>query len=102
MTITFDKGYSNINPSYTEGTTVTMSGWQLQRFIVYWDKSQTESAYERGVRDMLTLKAMFDQCQCKNKIAEVPTVVLDIMSELGSYLTTNLDVREISYLPRIS
>lgn len=42
------------------------------------------------------LKAMFDQC--KNKIAEEPTVVLDIMSELGSYLTTNLDVREISYL----
>lgn len=96
LTITFDKDYSNINPSYTEGTTVTMSGWQLQRFIVYRDKSQTESAYERGVRDMLVLKAMFDQC--KNKIAEEPTVVLDIMSELGSYLTTNLDVREISYL----
>lgn len=96
LTITFDKDYSNINPSYTEGATVTMSGWQLQRFIVYRDKSQTESAYERGVRDMLVLKAMFDQC--KNKIAEEPTIVLDIMSQLGSYLTTNLDVREISYL----
>lgn len=96
VTITFDADYSRINPSFTEGATVTLSSWQLYRFIVYRDKSQAEGAYERGVRDMLVLKAVFDQC--KDRIAEDPATALDILTELDSYLTTNLDIREISYL----
>lgn len=96
LTITFDKDYSNINPSYTKDATVTLSGWQLSRFILYRNRNQAEGAYDRGVRNMLVLKAMFDQC--KDKIVEKPTVALDIMLEMESYLTTNLDVREISFL----
>ena len=48
------------------------------------------------MRDMLVLKAVFDQC--KDRIAEDPATALDILTELDSYLTTNLDIREISYL----
>lgn len=96
LTITFDADYSYIHPTYTQGNTVTMSSWQLRRFIVYRDKSQTEGAYERGVRDMEVLKALFEQC--REKIGADPTLVLEIMDKLGGNLTTDLSIREISFL----
>lgn len=98
LEITFGEDYTSIDPSYTEGNTVIMDSWQMRRFITFRDRSQVSGAYDRGVRNMAVLKALFNQC--KEKIAADPAVALDFLSKLNSYLTTDLDLSEITFLAR--
>lgn len=98
LTITFTEDYTNISSAYTKGNTVTMNSWQMRQFITYRNTYDVGGAYDRGVRNMAVLKALFDQC--KEEIAADPTVALDFMSQLGSYLTTDLDLSEITFLAR--
>lgn len=96
LTITFTEDYSDINAAYTKGSTVTMNSTQMNQFITYRNIYNVSSAYDRGVRNMAVLKALFEQC--KDEIAADPMVALDFMSQLGSYLTTDLALREITFL----
>lgn len=96
LTITFTEDYTNISSAYTKGSTVTMSNWQMRRFITYRNSYDVGGAYDRGVRNMTVLKALFEQC--KDEIAADPTVALDFMSQLSSYLTTDLELSEITFL----
>lgn len=98
LTITFSEDYTNISTSYTKGSTVTMNSWQMRQFITYRNRTDVSGAYDRGVRNMAVLKALFEQC--KDKIAADPTVALDFLSQLSGYLTTDLDLSEITFLAR--
>lgn len=98
LTITFDQDYTDINRSYTKGSTVTMNSWSMRQFITYRDKSQVSGAYDRGVRNMAVLKALF--YQCKDKIAANPTAALDLLNSLEKYITMDLDLSEITFLAR--
>ena len=98
LKVTFNDDYININTSYTKGRTVTMNSQQMRQFMTYRNINEVSGAYDRGVRNMVILKALFDQC--KDEIAADPTVALDFMSQLSSYLTTDLDLSEITFLAR--
>lgn len=96
LEITLEKDYTNISPALKEGKTVRLTDYQLTRMIVYRDHSQVEGAYERGLRDMTVLKALF--AQCKGMVKEDPGAVLALYHELADYITTDLRLDEISYL----
>lgn len=96
LEITLEKDYTNISPALKEGKTVRLTDYQLTRMIVYRDHSQVEGAYERGLRDMTVLKALF--AQCKGMVKEDPGAVLTLYHELADYITTDLRLDEISYL----
>ena len=96
LEITLEKDYTNISPALKEGKTVRLTDYQLIRMIVYRDHSQVEGAYERGLRDMTVLKALF--AQCKGMVKEDPGAVLALYHELADYITTDLRLDEISYL----
>lgn len=98
LKITFPEDYTFFNSSYTAGNTVTMNDLQLRTFMTYRSTTDVEGAYNRGVRNMVVLKALFEQC--KDEIVADPTVALDFMSQLSSYLTTDLDLSEITFLAR--
>lgn len=96
LTITFGQDYTQIDGDYVRGATVTMDSEQMRRFITYRDHSDVSGAYDRGVRGMAALRAIFDQC--KAKIAENPTAALDLWNALDSYITSDLSLTEITYL----
>lgn len=98
LKITFTEDYTFFNSSYTVGNTVTMNDLQLRTFMTYRSITDVEGAYDRGVRNMAVLKALF--YQCKDEIAADPTVALDFMRQLNDYLTTDLDLSEITFLAR--
>lgn len=98
LTITFSEDYSNISTAYTKGSTVTMNSSQMSQFITYRSLSDVSGAYDRGVRNMAILKALFEQC--KDEIAADPMIALDFLSQLNGYLTTDLALREITFLAR--
>lgn len=98
LKITFSEDYTDIAPSYTKDSTVVMDSWQMRRFITIRDRSQVSGAYDRGIRNMAVLKALFNQC--KEKIMDDPTVVLEFWNKLSGFLTTDLDLSEITFLAR--
>lgn len=98
LRMTFTEDYTSLNSAYTAGSTVTMTNRQLSQFITYRDMYSVEGAYDRGLRNMSVLKALFDQC--KDQIAADPLVALNYMTELSSYLRTDLDVSETIFLAR--
>lgn len=96
LEITLDKDYTDINAAFKKGETVRLSDYQLKRMVVYRDHSELEGAYERGLRDMSVLKALFEQC--KEMVKEDPGVVFALYNTLEDYITTDLRLDEISYL----
>lgn len=96
ITITFDQDYTDISSSFRAGTTATLNNWYLSKFVTYRDYSDLEGASVRGMRSMAILKALF--YQCKDKIVEDPAVALDLFNGLAGYITTDLDLTEITYL----
>lgn len=96
LTITFPEDYTFINYAFIKGETITMQSWQMRQFITYRDHTDVSGAYSRGERNMVVLKALFDQC--KEQISADPTIALDFVTKLGSYLTTDLDLSEITFL----
>ena len=94
--ITLDKDYTEIYHSLTEGSTVRLDNWLLQRMISFRDKREIDGAYDRGLRDLKILRAMFDQF--KDMAKEDPGLTLKMVKALEGYLSTNLTLDEISFL----
>ncbi len=96
--ITFDADYTDVHSTFFEGNTVTLNNWYFRRMIVYRDTANADAAYDRGMRIMSVMKALFNQL--KEIISKDPTIALEIVSKLSAYLTTDLDIAEITYLAR--
>lgn len=96
--ITFDSDCTDLHYTFTTGNTVTLNNLYLSMLVTYRDYADVDGAYVRGMRIMNVLKAMFNQL--KGSIMEDPAVALEIVSKLSSYLTTDLEVAEITYLAR--
>ena len=98
LTITFDDDYTEIHSTFTKGSTVTLNRWYMDKFITYRSETDLEGAYKRGMRSMAVMKALFNQC--KGKIVADPAVALEYYNGLKDYITTDLDLTEITYLAR--
>ena len=98
LTITFDDDYTEIHSTFTKGSTVTLNRWYMDKFITYRSETDLEGAYKRGMRSMAVMKALFNQC--KGKIVADPAVALEYYNGLTDYITTDLDLTEITYLAR--
>ena len=96
--ITFDSDCTELHPSFKQGNTVKLNNLYFSMLVTYRDYDNPESASIRGLRIMNVLKAMFDQL--KERIMENPTVALEIFNELLEYITTDLELSEITYLAR--
>ena len=96
--ITFDSDCTDLHSSFTVGNTVTLNNLYLSMLVTYRDYADVDGAYIRGMRIMNVLKAMFNQL--KGTIMEDPTVALEIVNKLSAYLTTDLELSEITYLAR--
>lgn len=96
--ITFDSDCTDLHSTFTQGNTVTLNNLYLSMLVTYRDYDNPDSAYIRGMRIMNVLKALFNQL--KGDIMEDPTVALDIFNGLADYITTDLDLSEITYLAR--
>lgn len=96
--ITFDSDCTELHPTFYQGNTVTLNNLYLSMLMTYRDYDNLDGSYIRGMRILNVMKAMFDQL--KGKIMENPAVALDILNRLSEYLTTDLDLSEITFLAR--
>lgn len=96
--ITFDSDCTELHRSFTAGNTVTLNNLYLSMLLTYRDYENLDGANVRGMRIMNVIKAMFNQL--KGSIMEDPSVALEIVNKLSAYLTTDLELSEITYLAR--
>ena len=94
--ITFDTDCTFFDPSFYVGNTVTLNNLYLSMLVTYRDYDEVDGAYTRGMRIMDILKALFDQL--KEKIKDNPAVALEIFDSLKEFITTDLELSEITYL----
>lgn len=96
--LTFDQDYTDIDPAFTQGATVTLTDKQLLNFIEDRDKSVLDSAINRGSRHIFLMKSLYSTA--KESFQADITFPVKMYNGVKEYITTNLDVEEITYLAR--
>lgn len=95
--ITLEEDLTGIDPSFTAGSTVTLTNEQLRHFVLKRG-SDLDSAFDRGLRHMDLLEAMFSQCKAAFK--EDIYFPVQLYNSAIEYVSTNLTLSEASYLAR--
>ncbi len=86
LQLTFEEDYSYIDPSYTKGATVTLTGAQAERFVRYRDINETGSNELRVARQTWLVEQMF----AKLRSLGGATLVDQIMDKAGKYIESDI------------
>lgn len=85
LTITMPEDYSYIDPRYTQGAILTLTGWEVEWLLRYRDKSQLESNDERMRRQTVLLKTAVE----KLKSMGLRSMFSDMLKIAKEDITTN-------------
>ncbi len=96
LQMTFAEGDSEIDPSYTAGTSATLDGAAVERFLRYRDISVTDSNSTRMSRQARALRAIYRQLQQGNVSDNIGL----LQTAAEPYLTSDLDGDAIGKLAR--
>ena len=94
--VTLDRDYTEVDKSFVAGSTVKLTNEQFHALITYRDNTQLDSAFDRGLRHMQILNAMFDQCQAQFK--SNLSFPAQLYNSAKDYFSTNLTLSEVSFL----
>lgn len=94
--LTFDQDYTDLDPAFTEGATVTLTDDQFYAFVHDRDLYSLNSAYNRGARHIFLLNSLYDVCKAEFE-ADI-TFPIRMYNGVKEHVTTNLDLTQISYL----
>lgn len=93
VTLTLEDDWTDIAPSYTAGTTITMQGEPLERFLRYRDTTETGSNNVRMQRHGWFIREMFSQ------MGKLGTSGAEkLLEQLDPYLESDMDADTISRL----
>ena len=96
--LTFDKDYTALDPAFTQGSTVTLTDDQFYTFVHDRDTSDLDSAMDRSSRHVFLLKSLYSTV--KESFQKDIMFPVKMYNGIKEYITTNLDVDEITYLAR--
>lgn len=93
ITLTLNEDWTDIDPTYTAGSTITMQGEALERFLRYRDTGETGSNNVRMQRHGWFIREMFSQ------MGRLGTSGAEkLIEQLDPYMETDMDVDTISQL----
>ena len=94
LKLTFNEDYSYIDPTYTKGRTVTLSGTEAEHFVRYRDKDQTGSNEDRVKRQIWVVEEMFTQLRSLGGA----TFVDEVMDKAGQYIESDISAENLKKL----
>lgn len=83
-----DDSLADVNPDFTEGAVVTITGENAEQFVRYRDIDQTQSALVRQERQKVYIQALIEKAQ--KKTAEDAGFVADLYEHIKSYTVTSM------------
>lgn len=93
VTVTLEEDWTDIDPTYTAGSTITMDGPALERFIRYRDTGSVGSNNVRMGRHRWFIQQMFRQLNGMNS-----SMVENLMNQVEPYMETDMDGDTIKQL----
>ena len=93
VTLTVPRDYTSVDPSFTEGATLTLQGDLAERYVRYRDITVTGSNNDRMERQNQFIQAMFQQMQNIDSAAYEK-----LLDSAEPYLTTDLTAEELKNL----
>lgn len=96
VSLTIPMDLTFINPEWTEGTAVLLKGEEAYHYVHDRDTSVAQSAETRSERQKQYLVGFFDAV--KDSIKADPTTVIDLYRGVAGYVTTDIDLSEMTYL----
>ena len=93
ITLTLEEDWTDIDPSYTAGSTITMDATQVESFLRYRDSSVFGSNNDRMRRQSWFIKKLFEQM---GKLGSIGTDAL--LSYIDPYLESDMDADTIKQL----
>ena len=96
VTVTLDEDAQILKKDYSAGEKLTLNGEQVENYLRNRDISVLTSSMERSGRQMRFLKSLVPQVS--SKVKGDPLSVLNIYSQLGKYVSTNMTVPELTYI----
>lgn len=93
VTVTLEEDWTDIDPTYTAGSTITMDGPALERFIRYRDTGSVGSNNVRMGRHRWFIQQMFRQLNGMNG-----SMVERLMNQVEPYMETDMDGDTIKQL----
>ncbi len=94
--LTLDQDYTELDSAFTAGSTVKLTNSQFRTLITKRDATQLDSAFDRGLRHMALLEAMYTQC--RTAFQGDLSLPIRLYNSTRDYVSTNLSLSEASYL----
>lgn len=89
ITITMEADYTDVDPAFGKGKTLTLTGEQAERFVRYRDTDATGSSHERMRRQTQFIPALMQAMEGKTE---------EVYKDLEPYVLTNLSGNDIDSL----
>ena len=94
LTLTLEEDYTDIDPSYQKGATITLDGKTAERFVRSRDTDVSGSGMARMNRHFELLKSLFSQYENKDSEKQLK----DILNTAESYIESDLSADTITKL----
>ena len=96
LMLTMNADYTYIDAAYTEGSTHTLKGEELERFIRYRDIEETGSNEQRLERHEWLIQQLFESFKGK----DLSDLAETIMDKADAYIESDLDAETIAKIGR--
>lgn len=96
VTLTIPEDYTDIDPSFEKGATVTLQGEQAERYVRYRDITETGSNEGRMERQTQFIQALFSQM--KQEGGRSTSFYQTVLDALEDHITTDLSAEDLKAL----
>lgn len=96
VTMTMEEDYTDVDPTFVKGATVTFTGEQAKRFVQYRDTDKAGSSHERMQRQSKFLPALFQAME--KEVGSDESKQENLYNQLIDYVETNLSGDDIGKL----
>ena len=94
--IVIPEDYTYIDPEYTKGSSVTLTGDNAEQYVRYRDTDETGSNIPRMKRQNQVLQAIIEQLP--KKAEKDSNIYMNLFQKADPYMTTNLKIDNIDSL----
>lgn len=98
VTLTIPQDYTSVDPLFVQGSTLTLTGEQAERYVRYRDIRETGSNMGRMERQLQYIPALLEAA--KRNVGEAGDFYGTYISLLEPYLVTDMSAKQINELAR--
>ena len=95
VTITVPEDYTDVDPAFVKGTTITLSGEQAEAYVRHRDVEEFASNQERMQRQIQYIEALVETIKSKGDLDSIYDTLAPLLDD---YLLTNLSGDQIDEL----